>query len=138
MNRNVNWLGGGGGVWFWLAYILLLGILRGVAYLLTPPNKEEWGWTALNLAHAVVSATEWAARAAGGEVHDDPPYTKPFAPSAALTPPPPHTHTPFHLPPALPFPHRALALYFSAAPGVLLCAALEARLARVGGPGGAH
>ncbi len=51
MNRNVNWLSQ---KWFWLAYILLLCIMRGLAYLLTPPNKEEWGWTALNAAHAAV------------------------------------------------------------------------------------
>ena len=51
VNKNVDWLGN---PWFGLAYILLLLILRGVAYLMTPPNKEEWGWTALNVAHAVV------------------------------------------------------------------------------------
>ena len=50
-NRNIDWLTN---KWFWLSYVLLLGVMRGVVYLLTPPNKEEWGWTALNIAHAAV------------------------------------------------------------------------------------
>ena len=133
VNKNVDWLSS---KWFWLSYMLLLGLLRGLIYLITPPDSEEWGWTALNIAHAGVRLITAALLC-----------VYPAPPVLLLAASGPAGRGARHAPLPHPF-YTALTFFFSfslnaprpfALPtGVLLRAPLEARLASVGGSGGAH